>query len=386
MRAGVVATGIPTWTTRPVKARDVIPSDYFDGRRRFLAAAQLLQAWMQAYPISAPGPRGEPLTIDTAYLGSGTPRRLLIVSSGTHGVEGPAGTALQLAYLKQLGARVRRMKGAGVLLVHALNPYGYACGRRTNEHNIDLNRNALENFPGPPNRAYARLNAWLNPPSPPHGTDFFLVRGAWHLITKGPAAIKQAIAGGQYEFPKGIFYGGTGMAESTRRFIQILGDATFRSVERVVHIDVHTGLGRHGEYKLLVDFEEKSEEFGRMREWFGAQSVQGNRPNRSIAYRVSGGLTALVARTFPNAEVYPAVLEFGTHPITRVISALRAENRAHFFGQRETPAGQRAKAALLATFFPRQTSWRTTLIKRGLRVLRQAQVVIGGESGIPHTR
>jgi len=369
-----------------VKARDVIPNDYFDGRRRFLAAAQLLQAWMQSYPIAAPGPRGETLTIDTAYLGAGTPRRLLIVSSGTHGVEGPAGTALQLAYLKQLGARVRRMKGTGVLLVHALNPYGYACGRRTNEHNVDLNRNALPSFPGPANPAYARLNSWLNPASaPPRAADFFLLRGAWYLMTQGPAAVKQAIAGGQYEFPKGIFYGGAGTAESTRRFGEILGDATFQSVERIVYIDVHTGLGRRGDYKLLVDFAEGSEEFADMRAWFGASSVQGNRPRRSIAYRVSGGLTTLVTRMFPRAEVYPAVLEFGTDPITRVVAALRAENRAHFFGSRETGAGRRAKASLLATFFPPEASWRTALVKQGLRVLRQAQAALGGTQRNPRS-
>lgn len=360
-----------------MKAREVIPTDYFDGRARFLASARVLNAWMQAYPIAAPGPRGEPLTIDTAYLSAGTLRHLLIVSSGAHGVEGPAGTTLQLAYLKQLAVRMRR-KGGGVLLVHALNPYGYAWGRRSNEHNVDLNRNALENFPGPSNPAYARLNAWLNPPSPPHRGDLFFLRGLWYWATRGPSAIKQAIAGGQYEFPKGIFYGGAGTTESIRRFGEILNDPTFQSVERVVYIDVHTGLGRHGDYKLLVDFEQKSEEFQRMREWFGPQFVQGNRPRQSIAYRVSGGLTALVARTFPNAEVYPAVLEFGTYPVTRMIAALRAENRAHFYGQRESPRNKRISAALAATFFPDAAAWRTGLIKQGLHVLRQAHAALSG--------
>lgn len=353
-----------------MKASELYASDYFDARRRFLAAAKRLDAWTATFAITARGPRGEELAIDTAYLGAGAPRRLLVVSSGTHGVEGYAGTAVQLALLKQLNPRSLR-RDQGLLLVHALNPYGYAHHRRTNEHNVDLNRNALERFPGPANPAYARLNAWLNPASPP-SPDFFVLRGLAHVLRQGVATIKQAIAGGQYEFPKGIFYGGTATAESVRRFSEILSDASFGSAQRVIYIDLHTGLGRRGGYKVLVDFEEGSDGYRRMREWFSADAVQGNRPKRSIAYRVSGNLTALAARVLRHAEVYPAVLEFGTYPLVRMIAALRAENRAHFYGKRDSPRAMRARAALLETFCPREKAWRTAIVRGGLRVLNQA--------------
>ncbi|BAU50122.1 hypothetical protein SVA_3586 [Sulfurifustis variabilis] len=358
-----------------MKARDLYASDYFDARQRFLAAARMHNAWTAAFPITARGPKGEELTIDTAYLGAGAPRRLLVVSSGTHGVEGYAGTAVQIAFLKQLTARMLR-KDQGVLLVHALNPYGYAHNRRTNEHNVDLNRNALEHFPGPANPAYARLNRWLNPPSPP-GADLFVLRGLGYLLSQGPAAVKQAIAGGQYEFPKGIFYGGTALAESTRRFADILGDASFKSAQRVVYIDLHTGLGRRGGYKVLVDFEERSEPYARMREWFGAKAVQGNRPKRSIAYRVTGNLTDLAGRLFRGAEVYPAVLEFGTYSLVHMIGALRAENRAHFYGKRGSARATRARDALIETFCPRAAAWRSAIVRGGLRVLNQALAALG---------
>lgn len=353
-----------------MKVRDLYAQDYFDARRRFAAAARAHDAWTATFPITARGPQGEELCIDTAYLGAGAPRRLLVVSSGTHGVEGYAGTAIQLAFLKQLNTRTLR-KDQGLMLVHALNPYGYAHNRRTNEHNVDLNRNALERFPGPANPAYARLDAWLNPPSPP-GPDFFVLRGIGHVLRQGPASVKQAIAGGQYEFPKGIFYGGTALAESTRRLAEILGDASFKSAQRIVYIDLHTGLGHHGGYKVLVDFEEASDGYARMREWFGSKAVQGNRPKRSIAYRVSGSLTDLVARTFTGAECYPAVLEFGTYSLVHMIGALRAENRAHFHGRRGSRRAARAKAALAETFCPRAKAWRSTVVRRGLRVLNQA--------------
>ena len=34
-------------------------------------------------------------------------------------------------------------KGASVLLVHLVNPYGFKFGRRYNENNVDLNRNVI---------------------------------------------------------------------------------------------------------------------------------------------------------------------------------------------------------------------------------------------------
>lgn len=360
-----------------MKARDVTPADYFEARRRFNDAAHVLNAWTQAYPIAAVGPRNEPLTLDIAYIGPGQPRRLLIVSSGTHGAEGFAGSAIQLAYLRRYGGAARN-ETPGVLLVHALNPYGYVYGRRTNEHNIDLNRNALERFPGPANPAYARLDRWLNPRSPPRRTDLFLARGMWYLLSMGPATVKQAIAGGQYENPKGLFYGGRALADSTKRFAEIVGDATFRGVEQVIYLDLHTGLGRDGTYKVLVDFDEASSAFRQLQKWFGRGMVQGNKPHRSIGYRITGSLGDVVVRAFPKATVYPTVLEFGAYPLTRMIAALRAENSAHFYTPADSNANQRAKANLREMFFPRSPAWRTAVVAHGLRVIRQALAALRG--------
>ncbi|MBC7770167.1 MAG: DUF2817 domain-containing protein, partial [Phycisphaerales bacterium] len=65
--------------------------DYGAARAAFRAAACEAGAKLGAYPIRARGPDGEALSIDTAWLGADAPKRLLVISSGTHGVEGPAG-------------------------------------------------------------------------------------------------------------------------------------------------------------------------------------------------------------------------------------------------------------------------------------------------------
>ena len=69
---------------------------------------------------------------------SGRRDRALIVSSGLHGVEGPFGSAVQVAALPHLAAL--HESGMRVVLIHALNPYGFAWGRRVDAANVDLNR------------------------------------------------------------------------------------------------------------------------------------------------------------------------------------------------------------------------------------------------------
>jgi hypothetical protein len=82
-----------------------------------------------------------------------------------HGVEGFAGSAVQVAALKGIAAEAAtdttaaaaaaaaasasgnaastRSKPYTLCFVHAVNPYGFAALRRFNENNVDLNRNNL---------------------------------------------------------------------------------------------------------------------------------------------------------------------------------------------------------------------------------------------------
>ena len=76
---------------------DYFTSDYFAARSAFRVCAA--DAEQSAHKIAAPGPNGEALTIDSAYLGNPTPRQLVVITSGIHGVEGYAGSALQQLWL-----------------------------------------------------------------------------------------------------------------------------------------------------------------------------------------------------------------------------------------------------------------------------------------------
>ena len=63
--------------------------------------------------------------------------------SGTHGVEGYCGSGIQIGFLKE-GLFAELPDDMSVVLLHAMNPYGFSNDRRVNEDNVDLNRNFLD--------------------------------------------------------------------------------------------------------------------------------------------------------------------------------------------------------------------------------------------------
>jgi len=86
-------------------------------------------------------------TTDIAVLAGSGPG-LVVHSSGVHGVEGFAGSGIQIAILSNFSAEAAEARSADpdaptIVLVHAVNPFGMAHFRRFNENNVDLNRNAL---------------------------------------------------------------------------------------------------------------------------------------------------------------------------------------------------------------------------------------------------
>lgn len=347
---------------------EYFPQDYFSGRRRFRELALAAGAAQGTYDLDAKGPSDEFLTIDSAYLGPERPPLLVILSSGTHGIEGYTGSALQQLFLNEFARQFPRDR-IGVLLVHAVNPYGFAHRRRANENNVDLNRNALDRFPGPENTAYRELDSWLNPSHAPWWIDDFYLKGVRYVLSRGLAPVKQAIAGGQYHNAKGIFFGGESQQQSLTLLRQLLMPFAQDSLQSVIHIDIHTGLGRRGDYQLLVDFPRNDPRFEQLQHWFGEHRLETNQPENTIAYQVEGSLARLTRQVFNKTEVYTAVLEFGTLPIARVVHRLIRENQLFFHGIRGSLKGRWVQREFDDTFCPRNDGWRNQVLQHGRNLM-----------------
>src|SRR4051794_19437283 len=162
---------------------------------RFLEEVSRLGYRHESHAFAARGPAGEPLTMDVARCGPDGAERVVVVSSGLHGVEGFFGSAVQLAWLRSRPAGWSP-PGTAVVLAHALNPYGFAWLRRWNEGNVDLNRNFLDDLgfrSADPRRqgalaAYRRLAPFLNPRSPPSSWEPYALAGALRILSEGYGA------------------------------------------------------------------------------------------------------------------------------------------------------------------------------------------------------
>jgi hypothetical protein len=332
---------------------------------RFREAGRRAGATLHELPLAATGPAGESLAIDVAWLGARAPRRVLLQTSGIHGVEAYAGSAVQLALLDTLP--VIPVHDA-LVLVHVLNPYGMAWTRRTNENNVDLNRNFLtgsDSWSGAPS-LYRKLDPLLNPASPP-AFDAFTLRAAGAALRHGFAPLKQAIAEGQYEYPRGLFFGGRELQPGPRIYLDWLR-AHLAKVQHLFALDVHTGLGRWGEDTVLL---ESGVGATPVRELQAAlrRPLVNPASGRSVAYTVRGGLGSALPVTLPATSIDFVLQELGTYSPLAMFRALREENRCHFYGGGpDHPAKQRLREASC----PAAPAWRDSAVAHGTALARAA--------------
>ncbi|MFT7520475.1 MAG: hypothetical protein ACI9MC_002624 [Kiritimatiellia bacterium] len=353
---------------------DTFSADYLSARARFREAAESRGAQLEALPIDQVGPSGEALTIDVAILGSTTPRRAVVISSGVHGVEGYFGSAVQVDLLERSLLSYTAPDDCALVFLHAVNPYGFAWSRRFNEKNADLNRSFLapgEAYSGSPD-GYDALSDLINPQHPPTVIDrlIFFPKALFHIIKHGMPAMKQAVASGQYDHPKGLFFGGS---EPTRTQ-ELLDEHLPRWVggcERVIHIDFHTGLGASATYKMFVDHNPGDPGDVELKRIFGAGVVEPWNAG-GTAYAIRGGLGTWCKTRLPNVNYDVLAAEFGTYPALKVLAALRQENQAHHWGDAHDPTTASAKSRLREVFAPTSQSWRDAVVARGTEIVHTA--------------
>lgn len=346
-------------------AESAFSPDYATARARFRDAATAAGGALHAIGLAPTGPRGEPLCIDIAWFGAPRPRRVFLHTCGLHGVEAFTGSAVQLALLDAPPAPDTH---GAVVLVHVLNPYGMAWLRRTNENNVDLNRNFLvngERWEGAP-ELYRTLDPLLNPQSPP-AHDAFRVRAPALAMKLGFNRVKYAIAEGQYEFERGLFYGGRELETGPRLFSAWLRQH-LGAVDYIFGVDLHTGLGRRGSDTVLSSPDELSSPADELGKALGRKLTNPEKP--SAAYTVRGGYGAALRHLLPRARLDFVLQEIGTYPPLAVLHALREENRLHFYGggSVDHPAKKRLREVLC----PAAVDWRQRAVARGVGLARAA--------------
>ena len=344
---------------------------YAQARGKFLESATAAGADLAAWTHPERGPDGGELATDAAWIGPADALSVLVLVSATHGVEGHCGSGAQVDWLRR-GEAARLAPDQAVLLVHAINPYGFAWSRRVTHENVDLNRNFVDFArPLPENAGYDELAAAI---APAEWTDETRAasREAFrtYLRAHSYAALVQALSGGQYGYPDGVYYGGAGETWS-RRTLTTIFQARLAQARRVGVIDYHTGLGPEGFGEPMVSASIDTPEHARALAWYGAAITSISGGNSSSAPLTGDWLDAMPA-LLPHAEVTGMALEYGTVEGARVMEALRADNWLHHHGEPLSPQGLSIAAETRAAFYVDTDLWRGMVLGQSLIATRQA--------------
>ncbi len=345
---------------------------YAEARAKFLDAAAHAGATVESFVL--PGHRGalgEELATDVALLGAIDAKKILLVTSGTHGPEGFSGSGTQIATLHDadLLARIEQA-GVALLLVHAVNPHGFSHLHRTNEDNIDLNRNHIDfGAPLPLNAAYAEVEPLVLPATwPPTPADEAAL--AAYIEKHGMPAFRNAVFKGQYTSPDGLFYGGIAPSWSNQTIRAILRKYT-ASATHVGWIDVHTGLGPYGHGEKIYPGRNTPEDLALAQSWWGAD-VFSPFSGDSASANVSGPVVSTAYDECPkNARIALMGLEFGTVPEPEMLYRLRADTWLRRHPEAPTAQQREIRAQLRDAFYCDNEEWKGMLLGQTRVVLLQ---------------
>ncbi|WP_431803943.1 M14 family metallopeptidase [Halobacillus andaensis] len=314
----------------------------------------------------------EDLTIDTIYSEAlHSNEQVVFFTTGEHGIEGYAGAAVTQMfaehYLDHLDPST-----TGICLIHALNPWGMKHMRRVTENNIDLNRNYFYNpssVPSDINENFAE------------NSKLFLPNGAlkdikkekaelYHQLSRGMAdqsyqAIKKAKGMGQYEFKRGVYYGGSQEEESTL-YLKEVQRRLLSTFSRVIHMDWHSALGPTNEITLVVSEHEPLNE-QELKEEYSLTNIQKFTPQK-----VKGDSTnhfyKLQKEEFPNTYLFSALFEFGTFGTDREaelreFTTIILENQLYWEGAEDEEDRKWVLSELYNMFYPQEKEWKSAVIK-----------------------
>jgi hypothetical protein len=354
-----------------MNSADSFSPDYQTARARFREAAKAAGGALDSHTHPERGPDGGDLTTDVAWFGPADAEKVFVTLSGTHGVEGFCGSGAQVDFLRR-GEVARLPPGVAMMMVHAVNPYGFAWLRRVTEDNVDLNRNWVDHAgPLPSNPGYSQLHDAFCPSDWSTESQTAANRRiVAFAVEHGELALRDALSGGQYEHPTGLFYGGRAPTWSRRTQTAIYRER-LAGAAQVGIIDYHTGLGPWGFGEQIVIERPGTQGHARAARWYGGAIVCPAAGDSASADITGDGLSAAPA-ILPHAEVTGMALEVGTVPMTEVSTALRADAWLHAHGDPTGPEAAPIKARIRAAFYGDADDWKGMVAGQSLLVCRQA--------------
>lgn len=316
------------------------------------------------------------LYIDSFYLPStGEKTNLVVLTTGVHGIEGYIGSVMLDVFFREVYPTLDDAN-TGVLVVANVNPYGMKYFRRYNENNVDLNRNFIldwETFDLSSNKEYPKVDTFLGPTGKIgnalwHEAGFYLNLGKT-AVTDGAGTISDALLTGQYQYPQGVYYGGTGDEASTVYLKDVFSQCLDSPYENIVHIDIHSGYGPR--YNMVIFnsvFETMNE--AESQAAFGYDHIIAY--DSESFYATTGDTTdffyRLAQQKQRETDLFSTCFEFGTigDAFFDTILSLKYtvdENRNHWYPTDNPTSARIIHENYMELFYPTETAWREKTVE-----------------------
>ena len=351
--------------------RDAYSQTYAEAREKFTAACETAGLDVESHVHPLLGRDGETLAMDVARDGPRNAERVLILSSACHGVEGFAGSGIQVALLGDASWREAvKASGAAVLYIHGLNPYGFSWWRRVTQENVDLNRNFHDfSQPLPSNPGYDEIHHLLLPHDWPPTAE---VQAAIqrYIAEHGAMAFQAAVSQGQHEHEDGLYFGGHNPTWSNVTLRHVLREDNVHT-RHLGWIDFHTGLGPNGHGERIFASRDDAADLARARAWWGKEVTSIHEGSSSSAL-LTGMMWQAAFDECPQATYTGIALEFGTLPLLDVLEAVRADQWLENHPEVGAPQSTAIKQQLRDAFYVDEDAWKASLVAQAKEAALQA--------------
>jgi len=326
--------------------------------------------------FQAKAPTADELAMDVVWCGSENATKVMLVTCGTHGLEAAPGAATILKWIEG-GAHQCLPDDTAVMIVHGVNPYGWAWSSRTNEDNVDINRNFLDhNSPYPENSSYGVLHELvINDDVSSHGLEISIQKFHEYSQLHGANAAIHGLSGGQFTNRHGISYGGAAPSWSYTTLTKAVCEKLVFA-KKVAIIDWHTGIGDFSEPFIILEGEKHGEQFSRAASWWGEKYVHrddifGSAGSPDYSGLLIQGLQKEI-KALNNADVLSVVIEFGTYGLDSMLQALFIDRWLRSqAADSESIENTALKTRLIERFYPSLPEWRHAILKHSERIYSQ---------------
>lgn len=230
---------------------------------KFVAACNYANGSVEYLNHTERGANGEMLQATVCSVGDPTKRAVVYTISGTHGVEGYAGSMAQISMLR--GNSSMYPPGVRMVHLHMVNPYGASHILKENEQNADQLKNQAMyyalNYDYPILQTLMdeiNLSSLGNQSARDHAYAVF-----GQLIAQyGEQAVNLALKTGQGKRPQGIAYFGPSKSWSSQMEDHVVNKYLPTATD-ILLIDWHTAVGPYGAWSFMPVDEDSAAAFKR---------------------------------------------------------------------------------------------------------------------------